>query len=79
MSLASKGTLVRLLEKLRAYGKVLRSAKRPIETMRLLRRRPALMMAVNGYEMALLASSRVDARLKALAQIKTSALIGCPF
>jgi len=79
MPLASKGTLVRLLEKLRAYGKVLRSAKRPIETMRLLRRRPALMMAVNGYEMALLASSRVDARLKALAQIKTSALIGCPF
>ena len=79
MSLASKGTLVRLLEKLRAYGKVLRSAKRPIETMRLLRRRPALMMAVNGYEMALLTSSRVDARLKALAQIKTSALIGCPF
>ena len=70
---------MRLLEKLRAYGKVLRSAKRPIETMRLLRRRPALMMAVNGYEMALLASSRVDARLKALAQIKTSALIGCPF
>jgi len=47
--------------------------------MRLLRRRPALMMAVNGFEMALLATSRVEARLKALAQIKTSALIGCPF
>ena len=70
---------MRLLDKLRAYTKVLRSAKRPIETMRLLRRRPALLMAVNGYEVALLASSRVDARLKALAQIKTSALIGCPF
>ena len=70
---------MRLLEKLRAYARILRSAKRPIETMRLLRRRPALMMGVNGFEMALLASSRVEARLKALAQIKTSALIGCPF
>ena len=70
---------MRLLDKLRAYAKILRSAKRPIETMRLLRRRPALMMAVNGMETALLATSRVEARLKALAQIKTSALIGCPF
>ena len=70
---------MRLLEKLRIYGKVLRSAKRPMETLRLLRRRPALLFAVNTYEMALLASSRVEARLKALAQIKTSALVGCPF
>ena len=70
---------MRLLDKLRAYAKVLRSAKRPIETMRLLRRRPALLLAVNGFEMALLATNRVDGRLKALAQIKTSALIGCPF
>ena len=70
---------MRLLDKLRAYARILRSAKRPIETMRLLRRRPALMMAVNGFETALLATSRVEARLKALAQIKTSALIGCPF
>ena len=70
---------MRLLDKLCAYAKVLRSAKRPMETLRLLRRRPALLFAVNTYEMALLASGRVDARLKALAQIKTSALVGCPF
>ena len=70
---------MRLLEKLRAYAKVLRSAKRPMETLRLLRRRPALLFAVNTYEMALLTSGRVDARLKARAQIKTSALVGCPF
>ena len=79
LRVALKAPAVRLLEKLRAYGKVLRSAKRPMETLRLLRRRPALLLAVNTYEMALLASSRVDARLKALAQIKTSALVGCPF
>lgn len=68
-----------LIAKLRAYATVMRQAKRPMETMRLLRKRPALLLAVSGYEMGLLASSRVDSRLKALAQIKTSALIGCPF
>ena len=70
---------MRTLDKLRAYLRVMRSAKRPLDVLRLLRRRPALLLAVNGYELALLASSRVDTRLKALAQIKTSALIGCPF
>ena len=67
------------LAKLRAYAGVMRRSKRPIEVLRLLRRRPALLLAVNAYEMALMASNRVEARIKALAQIKTSALIGCPF
>jgi hypothetical protein len=70
---------MRILAKLRAYARVLGTAQRPIETLRLLRRRPALLLGVNAYEMALLASNRVDVRLKALAQIKTSALVGCPF
>ena len=70
---------MRILDKLVAYARVMRSAKRPLEVLRLLRRRPALLLGVNAYELALLASSRVDARLKALAQIKTSALVGCPF
>jgi len=34
---------------------------------------------VNVFETALLASGSVPSRLKMLAQIKTSALIGCPF
>ena len=68
-----------LIAKLKAYMGVMRQAKRPLDLLRLLRRRPALLLAVNVYEMALLASGRVDARLKALGQIKTSALIGCPF
>lgn len=70
---------MRMLAKLRAYARVMRRAQRPIATLRLLRRRPALLLGVNAFEGALLASSRVDTRLKALAQIKTSALIGCPF
>jgi alkylhydroperoxidase family enzyme len=70
---------MRSFAKLRAYARVMRQAKRPLDLLRLLRRRPALLLAVNAYEMALMASNRVDARLKALAQIKTSALIGCPF
>jgi len=68
-----------LFGKLKAYGAVMRRAKRPMGHMRLLRRRPALLLGVNAFETALLASGRVEARLKALAQIKTSALIGCPF
>ena len=70
---------MRLGAKIKAYSRVFRRAKRPMETLRLLRRRPALLVAVNGYETALLLSGRVDVRLKTLAQVKTSALVGCPF
>ena len=68
-----------LIARLRAYRGVLARAKRPLEAPRLLRRRPALLLAVGAYETALLASGRVESRLKALAQVKTSALVGCPF
>jgi hypothetical protein len=34
---------------------------------------------MSTYEMALLVSGKVDSRLKALASIKTGALVGCPF
>ena len=70
---------MKLMEKLKAYSRVMRRAKRPMEVLRLLRKRPALFIAVNTYETALMLSGRVDVRLKSLAQIKTSALIGCPF
>ena len=68
-----------LIARLKAYAGVLRQAKRPNEVPRLFRRRPALLLAVGAYETALLASGRVEPRLKTLAQIKTSALVGCPF
>jgi len=59
--------------------RVMRRKKRPMEAIRLLRKRPALLLGVNVFETAQLASGRVPIRLKALAQIKTSALVGCPF
>ena len=70
---------MKLSAKLKAYARVMKRAKRPMEVLRLLRKRPALFVAVNVYETALMVSGRVDTRLKALAQIKTSALVGCPF
>jgi hypothetical protein len=68
-----------LIARFRTVLRVLRRRKRPIETLRLLRRRPALLVAVSTFETALLASARAPARPRALATIKTSALIGCPF
>ena len=70
-----------MFQKLRMYSRVMRGRKTngPLETLRLLRRRPALLLGVNAFEMAQMACGRVEARLKALAQIKTSALVGCPF
>jgi hypothetical protein len=70
-----------LLAKLRGYSGVMsrRDKSRPLEPMALLRKRLALMLGVNGMELAQMLSGRVDSRLKSLAQIKTSALVGCPF
>lgn len=69
------------LEKLRAYGKILAKARygEAPDLSRLLLKRPAILMGISAYETALLVSSRVDSRLKALASIKTGSLVGCPF
>lgn len=68
------------LNRLRAYLQVLPRARRNRgDLFRYLVRRPALLLAVSTYESAMVASNRVDSRLKALAQIKASGLIGCPF
>jgi hypothetical protein len=74
-----------VLEKLLAYGRTLahiilpRYRERPADLPRLMAKRPAIMAAVGAYETALLLSDRVDSRLKALASLKASALVGCPF
>lgn len=70
-----------ILEKLRGYGKVLMRARsgKVSDLLRLLLKRPAILAGVGGYETALLVSGRVESRLKALAQIKTASLVGCPF
>jgi len=56
-----------------------RRKPRPLDLVELLKKRPGLLVAVNAMEVGQMLSGKVDARLKALAQIKTSALIGCPF
>ncbi len=69
---------MRFLDRLRATGRVLRRGGNP-ELGRLLRRRPGVMLGVSAYELGLLASNRLDIRVKSLAQVKVSALVGCPF
>jgi hypothetical protein len=68
-----------LIGRVATFLRVMRRKKRPMETLGLLRRRPALLLGVNTFEIALMASGHLESRLKALASIKTSSLIGCPF
>ncbi len=70
-----------IFDKLRGYGKVFaRVQYRGVsDLLRLLLKQPTILAGVGGYETALLVSGRVESRLKALAQIKTASLIGCPF
>lgn len=69
-----------LLTKLRAYVTVLPRAQRhQTEMLRIYARRPALGLGVGAMETAQLLNGQVDIRLKALASLKTSSRIGCPF
>jgi hypothetical protein len=71
---------MRLTEKLVAYGRVVPKARRHrTDLLRYLVRRPALLTANGLYEGALFVSSSVDSRLKALAELKVSSRVGCPF
>jgi hypothetical protein len=71
---------MRLLRRLRAYGRILpRGTRNRADALRYLIRRPALLAAISGYETAVLVSNRVDPRLKYLAVAKASGLTGCPF
>jgi hypothetical protein len=65
--------------RLAAFMRVVRRKKGPMEAMRLMKTRRALMLGVSGMEMAQMASGRVPSTIKVLAGLKTSALIGCPF
>ena len=67
------------ISRVRTVLRVMRRAKRPMEPVRLFGRRPALLFGVNFFEISLLANGRTPERIKALASIKTSALVGCPF
>jgi hypothetical protein len=71
---------MRLLRRLSAYARILPNGRRNrTDALRYLIRRPALLAAIGAYETAVLASNRVDLRLKYLAVLKSSSLAGCPF
>ena len=71
---------MRLLRRLLAYRRIIRKATRnQSDLMKYLVRRPAILSAIGAYEAATLFSNRVDIRMKYLAGLRTSSLIGCPF
>ena len=71
---------MRLIDRLQAYARILPDGRRNrTDALRYLVRRPALLGAILAYEVAVLASNRVDPRVKYLAMLKSSSLTGCPF
>jgi hypothetical protein len=62
-----------------AVLRIIRRKKGPMEAMRLMQTRRALMLGMSVMELAQAASGRVPITVKVLASVKTSALIGCPF
>jgi hypothetical protein len=75
------GEVGELTRKLRAYRRIFRRAAPtgPPDLAAVLRRRPPTLLGVAVYELSLIASGRVDARLKTLAALQASSQIGCPF
>jgi hypothetical protein len=71
---------VAILSKLRAYSRVVGKATRNrTDLVSHLVRRPALLAAVGVHETALFVSGKAPERLKNLASLRTSSMIGCPF
>ena len=70
-----------VLDDLRALGKIFTRPRYEgvPDLLRLLLKRPAILMGVSAFETALLTSGKTNGHLKALASIKSSSLIGCPF
>lgn len=69
-----------VLSQIRTSLKVLPKARRNrVDLLRALARRPQLLGAVGGYEVALLSCAKVESRLKALADLKTAAVINCEY
>lgn len=72
--------MMRALQRMWAYAKVMSQAKRNrIDLYGWLIRRPAILIATACYEVALMFSNRMEPRLKELAELKTAGLINCEF
>lgn len=71
---------MRLLRRLRAYGRLFRRPLRnKTDLLKYLVRRPAVLAAVGAYETAVMLSNKLDVRVKYLASTRASSLIGCPY
>ena len=69
-----------VISQVRAYLAVLPKARRNrVDLVRWLIRRPQLLGANVGYELALMSSGRVPSRLKALAELKAGTVITCEY
>ncbi|HEX2464618.1 MAG TPA: hypothetical protein VHR17_08320 [Thermoanaerobaculia bacterium] len=62
-----------------AFQKVERALGSVPEPLRVTAHSEAILQAYMGFERFLARAGRVDAKLKSLANLKTAALIGCPF
>ena len=68
------GVLVRL-----AYWMCRRMLGKVAEPLTVSAHNPWVFRAYGGFEWAMGKATRVDPKLKALAQLKAAALVGCPF
>lgn len=63
-----------------AYLRVLSRARRNrTDLLRWMVRRPQILGGIGAYETGFFLANRADPRLKALAGLRASSLIGCPF
>ncbi len=70
----------KLASKARIYLRVLPRARRKrLDLGERMIRRPQLLAGIGAYEVGLFSSNRAEERLKLLAQLRVSSLIGCPF
>jgi alkylhydroperoxidase family enzyme len=72
--------VVKVLRQLLVFLRVLPSGRRNrADLLGWLIRRPQVLVATAGYELALVASARCDSRLKMLAGMKAAALVNCEY
>ncbi len=70
----------RIVSKVAVHLRVLPRARRKrLDLVERMMRRPLLLAGIGAYEIGLFASNRAEERLKLLAQLRVSSLIGCPF
>jgi alkylhydroperoxidase family enzyme len=62
-----------------AFERVKRALGNVPEPLRVTAHSDAILQAYLGYERFLARAGRLDAKLKSLVNLKTAALIGCPF